>query len=233
MEPEKQEKTEKQLAESAILSKIAGDFEAQTSAELMIAVAPNSGSYTSASWLVGAIFALIGLTVYVWSPVEFYDDLAYAYILGVFFMGYILVAFVPSLQRLLTTNKEKNYYTDLRAYALFAKNGVHKTKAETGMLLFVSVLERRARLIADRGVKSAIGASDLAAFEADLQTIWTGGAMLDNLAKVAAKYAPIFAVGLPRQAVDEDELANTQDVKATPRFLHGGFGLRRFTVKPK
>jgi putative membrane protein len=233
MSEEKVVKNDKTAAETAVLDKIANDFEAQTSAEIMIAVAPNSGNYTAASWLVGTVLSLIGLTVYVWSPIEFFDDLAYAYILSVFFIGYILVAFVPFLQRILTTAKEKNYYTDLRAYALFAKNGVHKTKAETGMLLFVSVLEHRARLIADRGVKNAVAKSDLEAFEAELQTIWSGGKMLDNLAKVVAKYAPIFAVALPRQEDDENELSNTQEAKATPRFLHGGFGMRRFTVKPK
>lgn len=214
------------------LKKISNDFEARTSAELVLAVAPNSGIYTSASLVLGAFFSFIALTIYIAAPIEFYDDFAFIAIGLSFLFGYTLVAFLPALQRLLTSRKEQAYYTALNAQAFFTKQHIYETKAGTGLLVLLSLTEKRTELVVDLGIQKALTAEQLAAFKADLQGVWSSGEeLMQALAKAVAKHYQDFATALPRQEDDIDELSSGLTLKKMPRFLHGGFGLRRFTVK--
>jgi putative membrane protein len=214
------------------LKKISNDFEAHTRAELVLAVAPNSGIYTSASLLLGAFFSLIALTIYIGAPIEFYDDFAFVAIILSFLIGYTVVAFLPPLQRLLTSKKEQAYYTELQAQAFFTKQQIYNTKEHTGLLVMLSLTEKRAELVVDTGVTKALTAEQIATFKADLQAIWSSGEdLMTALAKAVAKHHQDFATALPRQEDDIDELGSGIMLKKMPRFLHGGFGMRRFTVK--
>ena len=215
------------------LKKISNDFEARTSAELVLAAAPNSGIYTSASLILGALLSFVGLTIYIAAPIEFYDDFAFIAIVSAFLLGYALVAFVPALQRLLTSKKEQTYYTALNAQAFFTKQQVYDTKSNTGILVLLSLTEKRTELVVDTGIKKALTTEQLAAFKADLQAIWSSGEeLMQALSKVIAKHQQVFSAALPRQEDDADELTSGLTLKEMPRFLHGGFGLRRFKIKP-
>ncbi len=213
------------------LSAIAEKFEKQSSAEMLIATCAHSGHYYASAWAAGSLLALLALGTYIFSPIEYYDDLGFYSVMGAFIFGYFLVMLVPALQRLLTRAQTKDYFVDMRAHATFAKEGIHHTKGETGLLIFISLLEQKAVVVADRGVRQALPAAELAAFKEAVGGIFASGDYIDNLQKVVQAHTPAFAAALPRSEDDTDELKNALHLKPVAHLMQGGIGLRMFKAK--
>ena len=131
------------------------EIEAETDAELVIVVRARSGSYRQADYLAGAILAYAGLLFVLFSPWSFSHywvaiDVALLFALGVF-----VCSRSDSLRRLLTTKKQRAEAVRAGAAAMFYEAGIANTMSEMGVLIYLSLLERRLELIADRGVLSA------------------------------------------------------------------------------
>ena len=60
------------------------------------------------------------------------------------------------IRRLLTTKKFRGAAARAGAAAMFYEAGIANTNAEMGILVYLSLLERRLELIADRGVLKAV-----------------------------------------------------------------------------
>ena len=132
------------------------EIEKYTSAELVIVVRGRSGSYAHADYLAGAFLAFCGLLFLLFSPIEFQHfwvaiDVALLFVLGAF-----LSAKSRGLRRLLTTTKFREHAVRTGAAAMFYEAGIANTSSEVGVLVYVSLLERRLELIADRGVLQAV-----------------------------------------------------------------------------
>lgn len=132
------------------------EIEKHTDAELVIVVRGRSGSYAHADYLAGALLAFFGLLFLLFSPIEFQHfwvaiDVALLFVLGAF-----LSAKSRGLRRLLTTTKFREHAVRTGAAAMFYEAGIANTSAEVGVLVYVSLLERRLELIADRGVLQAV-----------------------------------------------------------------------------
>ena len=223
--------TQQQHPTTQRLSAMVETFERETSAELLIATCPQSGHYYASAWATGTVLGMIALMMYIFSPIEYYDDLGVYSVIGSFALGYFLVALLPAMQRLLTRKNTQTYFVDMRAHATFVKEGIHHTKSETGVLVFISLLEQQAVVIADRGVRQAMPAADLAAFKKAVSEIFASGDYLDNLQKVIAQYTPAFAAALPKGDDDTDELKNALHLTSSQRLMQGGLGLRMFKVR--
>lgn len=74
-------------------------------------------------------------------------------------LGWIAVYFGSStmfVQRWLTPASDEIFNVQNRAEKEFFANGLHQTKGQTGVLLFVSLMERRAVVLADRGISTKL-----------------------------------------------------------------------------
>ena len=79
-------------------------------------------------------------------------------LIGIFY--YILSHFIARafwIQRILTANVDEEMQVTRRAQLEFFLNGVKGTKESTGILIFISVMERRAVILADEGIAKKIG----------------------------------------------------------------------------
>ena len=98
-----------------------------------------------------------------------------------------------TLRRLLTREKFRAEAVRKSAAAMFYEAGIANTNAELGVLIYVSILERRLELIADRGVLKGVQALewnqvlfdlDQAGRKPEPQTLLAGleklGALLTN-----------------------------------------------------
>lgn len=56
------------------------------------------------------------------------------------------------VQRLLTSKEDRHSQVNMRAELEFFEHGLHKTDGATGVLLFVSVMEHRAVVLADKSI---------------------------------------------------------------------------------
>jgi putative membrane protein len=191
----------------AEVKRAVGEVERQTSAEIVVAVRPNASSYRHVDFAVGSVVALAVLCVFLYHPEPFEFTYLPLELAGAWIAGAMLSLGLTPLRRSLASKKLKTSSADLAASAAFSDCGVYKTRARTGILVFVSAFERRGLVRADVGVPTAeLG---------EKWTAWTGSVdaaarRLDAAAFLAAlrQAGPLLADKLPRAADDVNELAD-------------------------
>lgn len=119
-----------------------------------------------------------------------------------------LLAKVPTLQRLVTPRADRERAALLRAQTAFHAHGIGKTKGSTGILLFMSLHDRQAVVLADKAIADRVphDAWDKicvmllrGAKQCDLANGYQ--AAIAECAKVLEKYFPV-------KRGDKDELRN-------------------------
>lgn len=187
------------------------DIERRSSAEVVLEVHPQAGSYAHAEARFGALTALLSLIAIVFLPVTFP---AYAVVVdAVIFYG--IGTFVShrsrSIQRLMSGEAERERLFRSRASALFHERGIANTSAETGVLVFASELERRVEILADRGILAAVPAEEWNAALAEIHAMRRIDA--DHLLRALRLLEPLLSVAVPVRAGDRDELPTTPSIQ--------------------
>jgi putative membrane protein len=185
--------------------------EAGSSAELVISVRPSSGYYLHADLLAGLAAAFAALAVLLYAPKTF--GLAW-FILDPLFAA-ALGAFVssrsPALRRRLTPPSVRRRQVETAARAMFVEKRIHRTTGRTGILLYISLLERDAAVVVDLGVEPAAATDGwkeaMAGIETAVRRGEDGAAVARRVESLAAVLSPL----LVRSADDVDELANEVD----------------------
>jgi putative membrane protein len=131
-------------------------IEKNTNAELVVVVRARSGHYRHADYLFGALLAIAGLLFLVFSPFEFHPYWFVVDVIVLFIAGIYISSRSNKLRRLLTSTKFQSGAVRKSAAAMFYDAGIANTSAELGLLVYLSLLERRLELIADRGVLKAV-----------------------------------------------------------------------------
>jgi len=145
-------------AASETLAQTVREIEKNTDAEIVIVVRGRSGTYRHADYLCGAIVAVIGLIFVLFSPFEFHTYWVPIDVIGLFIAGAFVCSRTDFVRRLLTTRKFRAQSVRTGAAAMFYEAGIANTSAENGLLIYLSILERRLEVIADRGVLKAVPA---------------------------------------------------------------------------
>ncbi len=143
-------------ASSDVLARAVRDIEKDTDAEIVIVVRGRSGNYRHADYLCGAILALIGLIFVLFSPFEFHTYWVPIDVVLLFVTGAFLSSRSDMIRRLLTAKKFRAQAARNGAAAMFYEAGIANTHAENGVLIYLSLLERRLEVIADRGILKAV-----------------------------------------------------------------------------
>jgi putative membrane protein len=124
--------------------------EKRTSGEILAVVATQSDSYLYVPFLVASLVALLvpwPLIYLTWHPVQY----IYAIQL-VIFLG-ILALLIPGTTRLwFVPASIKRMHAHRRAVEQFLVQNLHTTEGRTGVLIFVSLAERYAEIVADKGI---------------------------------------------------------------------------------
>lgn len=140
------------------LAQAVRDIEQNTDAELVIVVRGRSGTYRHADYLCGAIVALLGLIFVLFSPFEFHTYWVPIDVLLMFIAGAFVSSRTNFLRRALTGKSFRAKAARTGAAAMFYEAGIANTSAENGLLIYLSLLERRLEVIADRGILKAVPA---------------------------------------------------------------------------
>lgn len=190
------------------LSEAVHAVEASSSAELVVAVRPWSGSYLHASLIAGAVAAFAALLALLFSPWEF--ALVWFVIDPV--LAGILVGSLASrwsaLRRALTRPAIRRRQVEVLARATFLEKGIHKTRGRTGILLYISVLERDAEVVVDTGVEPLLPTPGWQGAVAGIREAVRRGADGVEVAERVKALAGILGAALVRTHDDVDELAN-------------------------
>jgi len=143
-------------AASENIARAVRDVEKATDAEVVIVVRGRSGSYRHADYLFGALLAFVGLLFVLFSPFDFHTywvpfDVALLFAVGAFGSSKS-----DTIRRLLTTDGFRTKAARAGAAAMFYEAGIANTHAENGLLIYLSLLERKMEVIADRGILKAV-----------------------------------------------------------------------------
>jgi putative membrane protein len=142
------------------LTSCINEIERNTDAELVIVVRARSGSYAHADYLFGFLVAFVVLVFLIFVPFPFPEYLVPVDIAVAFILGVLISWRSNSIRRLFSREKFRKQTVRTAAAAMFYEAGIANTHAEMGVLIYLSLLERRLELIADRGVLKRVPAQD-------------------------------------------------------------------------
>ncbi|MEP6819707.1 MAG: hypothetical protein ABJA18_09250 [bacterium] len=186
-------------AAQAALTNCVTKIETTTDAELVLVVRARSGSYAQADYLFGALVAFLGLLFLLFSPFDFHQYWVAIDVALLFAIAAFTSSRSNTLRRLFTTEEFRSGAVRTGAAAMFYEAGIANTNAEMGVLIYLSILERRLELIADRGILKGVNALEWnqllfelheAGRKADAPTLLAG---MENLGALLAKHLPATA----------------------------------------
>jgi putative membrane protein len=182
------------------------EIEELSAAELVVEVRARSGSYAHADARFAAALAFASLLVLVFMPITVPPIAVLVDAFAFFFVGLAIGRRSDTIRRLFTTPPERSLAVRTQAAALFHDRGVANTSGETGVLLYVSLLERRMEVLADRGVLQKVTVNDWNAALAELHDDRPLGP--DEVVAAIRRLSEILGRDLPAGQADVDELPN-------------------------
>ncbi len=136
--------------------------EKKTSGEIVPMVVAESGRYPLAARRGATLLALIAALLLT-GPVaaRFWLNEANLWVflslfIPLFLGSHFLVNAVPALKRLMLFDDEMDIEVRDAAFSAFFTEGLHKTRDSNGILIYISLFERRAWVIADSGISDRI-----------------------------------------------------------------------------
>jgi len=128
--------------------------ESTTSGEIVAVVAFESSSYLYAPFLWASVIALLvpwPLILMTWWPA------AWVYLAQLAVFAIVLAATLPRpIRYWLVPRSIKRARAHRRAMEQFVAQNLHTTEGRTGVLIFISVAERHAEIVADAGIEARV-----------------------------------------------------------------------------
>jgi len=188
------------------------DIEKDSDAEIVVAVRGRSGSYRHADYLCGAIVALLGLIFVLFSPFEFHTYWVPFDVVALFIAGAFVSSRTDWIRRVLTSKKLRAQAARTGAAAMFYEAGIANTSAENGLLIYLSLLERRLEVIADRGVLKAVPALKWNNSVFELKRVAKNPAP-ENLVKAIHDLGCLLAEYMPATGENPNELPDAPRIE--------------------
>jgi len=194
---------EKQRIESAVQR-----AEKRTSGEIVPMVVDESYDYPRAEIISSGFFSLAAAVSLSW----FFFDESLWHFLWLFALSYfpfkLLIRNIPALRRRLIHPDEISAEVEEQAVISFLAQGLHHTRDETGILIFISLFERRVHVLADRGINDVVPPNT---WDGIIQTITEGirrGETCHALCTAIDNCGRLLEEHFPVKKDDTDELSN-------------------------
>lgn len=199
--------------------------ERATSSELMVVVAGASGRYDRAEDIFGLCLGLIALAVawitfqrlsIDWDQPTLRLNLPWvvAIVVAGFILGAVVAAHVAWIRRLITPRDEMHAEVNARARQAFFDQRIRRTAGHGGVLLYVSLFERMAVVLADEVAAQKLGGSGVNQLRDDLtqrlrsKSAAGGKGVIDAICESVRVAGEKLAAALPRAPGDINELPN-------------------------
>ncbi|NCO83330.1 MAG: hypothetical protein COZ31_09135 [Nitrospirae bacterium CG_4_10_14_3_um_filter_44_29] len=182
------------------------DVESRTLGEIAVMVVGSSDRYIEAE-ILGGIFAgsLISLII----TALYFNSSVWSFIpasLVLFFPARFLFGKFPVLKTSLIGFRRKEETVRQRAVSAFYEKGLYKTRQNTGVLFFISILERKVWALADKGIHKKIGQETLNKFALTVSQGIKDGRACDSLCNAIREAGALLAKHFPVTPGDTDEL---------------------------
>ena len=179
--------------------------EARTSGEIFVAVAQASGDYRLLPILWAGLATLLGGFV---TALIRPEAAAGSHALGQALVFVLIAAAgsVPALRLYFVPLAVRRARAEARAREQFLAHNLHATAGRTGVLIFVSLAEHHAEIIADAGIHAHVPDGFWAAIVDKLTAEIAAGRLAAGLERAVEACGAALADHFPRQGGDENEL---------------------------
>ncbi len=201
--------TDRQRIETAVAS-----AEQKTSGEVVCMIVSSSYTYPMAGVIGATAFSLplalvlthfLGAWMWIGTQNMWLFIGLFAVLLAV--MVWILNRF-SSLKRLFVSQREIDAEVEEAAISAFFNQGLYRTRDANGVLLFVSVFERKVWLLADKGIHEKVPAGQWENLVSHITGGIVEGHRVDAICSAITDIADLLAAHFPIRSDDTDELKN-------------------------
>ncbi|MEO6040320.1 MAG: hypothetical protein ABIP41_00280, partial [Croceibacterium sp.] len=156
------------------------------------------------AYYLGQVDRVLGNWAHEWTPREI---LALALFVGTGkFLGWWLIQLWWPLKFLLVPGPIKTHRTLARAIDLFKVGAERRTHGRTGILIYVSLRERRAQIVADEAIAGKVAPEVWGEAMAALLAEVRHGRLADGMCAAIARVGVVLAEHFPRADDDVNEL---------------------------
>lgn len=207
-----------------MVSDAVGHAELQTSGEIVTVLADRSDGYTDVAllWAIGIAFTamsvlalfpefylgkldwLMGGWGHQWTTGELWGLLTAVGLLK--FLGVWLILLWEPLKFVLVPGPIKGTRVRGRAVSLFKVGAERRTHGRTGVLIYLSMREHRAEIVADEAIAAKVPAEVWGAAMADMLAEIKDGKIAEGMAAGVRDVGAVLAEHFPRADDDQNEL---------------------------
>jgi len=182
--------------------------ESSTTGEIAVMVVNESSQYQEAEILGGIVLG--SLVSFVLTILFFHESIWWYVPLSflLFFPAWFLFKVAHRLKILCVGDKREQKAVRERALKAFYEKGLYKTKENTGVLFFISILEHKVWVLADKGIHEKIKQNTLNKFARNIAQGIREGRACDALIEAIKEAGELLAQYYPIQAGDINELSN-------------------------
>jgi len=208
--------------EQKIITDAVSEAEKQTSGEITVAIIRESSDYMAQEFLfafLGGMITSLIMLLFSNQIEQMLIEKLWGYSSGYLILFYIatqfavvlilyLLANTPFVDRMIVNHKTMIQKVNQRATRHFLESGTHMTKDNTGILIFISLLEKRVELLADHGISNKI---DKEKWQNIVDNITEGikkNQLVDNLVDSIAQCGELLNQHFPANYEKANELDN-------------------------
>ena len=182
------------------------EVESRTIGEIVVMVVDHSDHYIDAevlgSVLLGSLLSLILTVLFFHSSIWSYIPLSFIF----FFPCWLLFIKVETLKRPFIGIRRKEEAVRLRAERAFFERGLYKTKKNTGVLFFLSLLEKKVWILADKGIYEKMDQETLDRFADEVSRGIKEGRACNALSQAIQEVGGYLFKHFPITSKDTNEL---------------------------
>ena len=188
------------------------DIENNSLVEIVGIVRQQSEKYRDVGLLFAAITTAILYTVLIIIPATINPYLIYLSTIVFYLIAYFGIMAAPSFLRLFICSKRQNKAVELMSRAVFQKGGIRHTQEKIGVLFFVSILEKKVKIIADRGAEMSVPLEEWEKIQAQFDKTFDSSDAQNNFLKSLTSTKEIFSKYIPPVEDDINELPDNLKV---------------------
>ena len=185
-----------------------------TAGEIVVMIISASYHYPMANVMGAAVFALPLALIFTTLTGEWLWIggqnmwLFLGYLVILFFLFHELIKRTPWIKRGFITERQIQEEVEKAATTQFFNQGLYRTRDETGVLVLISVFERKVWVLADRGINAKVQADQ---WDDIVKMIIAGikqNRQADAICEAVEKIADLLKTHFPIKPDDRDELRN-------------------------
>ena len=194
--------------EKARIEAAVAAVEQQTSGEIVPMLVEASYEYPRAELIGSGCLALGTGLLISWA----FGHESIWWFLAVFIPAYFLFQQLlrsqPGLKRKLIHPEEMEIEVREKALTSFLEEGLHETRDRTGILILISLFERRVQVLADSGINARVAPQTWDEIVAIITAGLKSGDACNAICRAIARCGDLLVEHFPRKSDDTDELPN-------------------------